>query len=240
MDADTKHEILLEHKFVISLQKIMLNSIKPTRCTLKYHYNLFTEDDVSTEPFNVDVVEEWVKIPLTGFNEFTIPRTLKESEVKNYLSKNILVIRLLDETTEIGITSINLLKLYNTQSYKFRQQSIKEEIVIENPERNGIGTIECLIVLLTQEYVTCKSCKKDFKRSGLRKHISQRPACEEGYGVDDLQVLKDESDQNNRKRKYKFEFQNYDPVKRAQNHENKVKKEWKSNLRYCNPPEKRP
>ena len=122
-------EIVQDHKFVISLDEIKLHSTKQVQCTIRYNYKLFSDTEVCTSFFTINPKEDLPqKIP-SGFNEYH--SRIKESEIKDCLKNNPLVIRLYDENTEIGNFTVNLMRLYDESSIKTKQQSFKEDISIQ-------------------------------------------------------------------------------------------------------------
>ena len=223
-------ETVQDHKFVISLEEIKLHSTEQIQCTIRYNYKLFSDTEVCTSIFTINPQEDLPqKIPSSGFNEYQIHSRIKESEIKDFLKNNPLVIRLFDENTEIGNFSVNLMRLYDKSSIKSKQQSFKEDIPIQeqnysNNENVGepkiIGKMDCLFVLVKTECIPCKSCNKIFKVSGIQKHLSQRQDCKEGYNDGDIEALKENALKTRKKKQAARELQNYDPFKRAEKHQN--------------------
>ena len=223
-------ETVQDHKFVISLEEIKLHSTKQIQCTIRYNYKLFSDTEVCTSIFTINAQEDLPqKIPPSGFNEYQIHSRIKESEIKDFLKNNPLVIRLFDENTEIGNFSVNLMRLYDKSSDKTKQQSFKEDIPIQeqnysNNENVGepkiVGKMDCLFVLVKTECIPCKSCNKIFKVSGIQKHLSQRQDCKEGYNDEDIKALKENALKTRKKKQAARELQNYDPFKRAEKHQN--------------------
>ena len=223
-------ETVQDHKFVISLEEIKLHSTKQIQCTIRYNYKLFSDTEVCTSIFTINPQEDLPqKIPSSGFNEYQIHSRIKESEIKDFLKNNPLVIRLFDENTEIGNFSVNLMRLYDKSSFKSKQQSFKEDIPIQeqnhsNNENVGepkiVGKMDCLFVLVKTECIPCKSCNKIFKVSGIQKHLSQRQDCKEGYNDEDIEALKENALKTRKKKQAARELQNYDPFKRAEKHQN--------------------
>ena len=108
-----------DHKFVISLEEIKLHSTKQIQCTIRYNYKLFSDTEVCTSIFSINPEEDLPqKIPSSGFNEHQIQSMMKESEIKDFLKNNPLVIRLFNENTEIGNFTVNLMRLYDESSVK--------------------------------------------------------------------------------------------------------------------------
>ena len=179
-------EHFVEHKFRVALNKIKLINEKPINCTLKYNYLLIGATEKNTAcSFIVGCNKEWQDIPATGYEEFLLPKTTKESEVKKFLESNPIQILLFDEEVHRGTATFDLGNLLNgkAEDMHFGLRYIKQEKIL-GKEKFGVsenlGILECNFVLAKEDCTKCKSCGDIFKNSSIRKHIS-RGNCKEAY-----------------------------------------------------------
>ena len=107
--------------------------------------------------------------------EYINPTPTTESEVKEYLRNNKFKIMVYDKDMVVGTASINLMKLYDEESYKVDQQSFLEKApILKKEEESGsleydqqIGSIECFFILITEKCTNCKSCGKSFSKTSI-------------------------------------------------------------------------
>ena len=222
-------ELLLEHEFTVSLKNIELSLNRTVQCMIKCRYQLFSRQEFSSgRTFSVDPNDS-KKIPghfdSKFYKEFIVKPHRKESEMKDYLKNNPLIIGVYDEEIEIGTVNVNLMKLYEEESFTGAFNSFKEKFQILKKDNMGtsqngetIGMIECFFALETKECSTCKSCNVSYAKSSIFKHLSQNRSCKADHSDNDLLALKNLSnDAQRRKRNEKDKF-NYDPERRAKKH----------------------
>ena len=222
-------ELLLEHEFTVSLKNIELSLNRTVQCMIKCRYQLFSRQEFSSgRTFSVDPNDS-KKIPTLFdskfYKEFIVKPHKKESEMKDYLKNNPLIIGVYDEEIEIGTVNVNLMKLYEEESFTGAFNSFKEKFQILKKDNMGtsqngetIGMIECFFALATKECTTCKSCNVSYAKSSIFKHLSQNRSCKADHSDNDLLALKNLSnDAQRRKRNEKDKF-NYDPERRAKKH----------------------
>ena len=222
-------EPLLEHEFIVSLDNIELNSNRTVQCIIKYQYKLFARKDFSTgRTFSVNPNES-KKIPTLFatefYNEFIVKPHKKKSEIKDHLKNNPLIIRVYDEEVEIGTVNVNLMKLYEEESFHGTQNSFKEKFQILKKENMGtsqngetIGMIECFFALVTKECTTCKSCNVSFAKSSMFKHLNQIKSCKADHSANDMLDLKNISNDAQKRKRNERDKANYDPERRAKKH----------------------
>ena len=222
-------ELLLEHNFTVSLENIELSLNRTVQCMIKCRYLLFSRQEFSSgRTFSVDPNDS-KKIPTLFdtkfYKEFIVKPHKKESEMKDYLKNNPLVIRVYDEEIEIGTVNVNLMKLYEEESFTGTFNSFKEKFQILKNENMGtsqngepIGMIECFFALEAKECTTCKSCNVSYAKSSIFKHLSQNKSCKADHSANDLLALKNlTNDAQRRKRNERDKFY-YDPERRAKKH----------------------
>ena len=193
-----EEEPLLEHEFSVSLENIELSLKRSVQCIIKYQYNLFAKKELSTDTigsFSVDPNNP-TKIPWKSYHDFVVKPHKKNSEMKDYLKNNPLIIRVYDEEIEIGTVNVNLMKLYEEKSFKGTQQSFTEKFqILKNwnmgTSQNGetVGMIECFFVLVTKECTTCKSCNVSFAKSSIFKHLNRKKSCKADHSANDMLAL---------------------------------------------------
>ena len=152
---EEEEEPLLEHEFSVSLENIELSLKRTVQCIIKYQYNLFAKKELSNgKKFSVDPNNP-KKISWNPYREFIVKPHKKNSEMKDHLKNNPLIIRVYDEDIEIGTVNVNLLKLYEEKSFKGTQQSFTEKFQIFKKENTGtsqngeiIGMLECFLYWL--------------------------------------------------------------------------------------------
>ena len=222
---EEEEEPLLEHEFSVSLENIELSLKRTVQCIIKYQYNLFAKKELSNgKKFSVDPNNP-KKISWNPYREFIVKPHKKNSEMKDHLKNNPLIIRVYDEDIEIGTVNVNLLKLYEEKSFKGTQQSFTEKFQIFKKENTGtsqngeiIGMLECFFVLVTKECTTCKSCNVSFPISSIFKHLNQKKSCKDDHSVNDMLALKNLSNDAQKRKRNEREKANYDPERRAKKH----------------------
>jgi hypothetical protein len=220
-----EEEPLLEHEFTVDLENIEFSLNRTVQCTIKYQYKIFAKKELTTvKKFSVDPNDSR-KIPYYSDNQFIVKPHKKESEVKDHLKNNPLIIRVYDEDIEIGTVNVNLMKLYEEESFKGTQQSFTEKFEILKKEdmrtsQNGerIGMLECFFALVTKECTTCKSCNASFATSSIFKHLNRKKSCKDDHSVNDMLALKNISNDAQRRKRNEREKANYDPERRAKKH----------------------
>ena len=222
-------EPLLEHEFTVSLKNIELSLNRTVQCMIKCRYQLFSRQEFSSgRTFSVDPNDS-KKIPTLFdskfYKEFIVKPHKKESEMKDYLKNNPLIIRVYDEEIEIGTVNVNLMKLYEEESFTGTFNSFQEKFQILKKENMGasqngepIGMIECFFALATKECTTCKSCNVSYAKSSIFKHLSQNKSCTADHSANDLLALKNLTNDAQRRKRNEREKANYDPERRAKKH----------------------
>ena len=222
-------ELLLEHEFTVSLKNIELSLNRTVQCMIKCRYQLFSRQEFSSgRTFSVDPNDP-KKIPTLFdskfYKEFIVKPHKKESEMKDYLKNNPLIIRVYDEEIEIGTVNVNLMKLYEEESFTGTFNSFQEKFQILKKENMGasqngepIGMIECFFALATKECTTCKSCNVSYAKSSIFKHLSQNKSCTADHSANDLLALKNLTNDAQRRKRNEREKANYDPERRAKKH----------------------
>ena len=220
-------ELLLEHEFTVSLKNIELSLNRTVQCMIKCRYQLFSRQEFSSgRTFSVDPNDP-KKIPTLFdskfYKEFIVKPHKKESEMKDYLKNNPLIIRVYDEEIEIGTVNVNLMKLYEEESFTGTFNSFQEKFQILKKENMGasqngepIGMIECFFALAT--CTTCKSCNVSYAKSSIFKHLSQNKSCTADHSANDLLALKNLTNDAQRRKRNEREKANYDPERRAKKH----------------------
>ena len=232
-------ELLLKCKFAVDLISIQLNLKRPIQCTIKYRYKLFYGKSICTEKFTAfPDMDEGQKIPDSGYYDDLIRSSVKESELKDYLKNNELMIRVYDDEMIVGTARVDLMKFFDEESPKGCQRSFFEKVSISKEDESEvseneeeIGTIECYFVLVTEEYTKCKSCNLNFLKTSIINHVKRTKTCMTNHTNDDmidLQALSKEvqkKKRNDRDRaKYNSETRalkhtkSYNPEKRALKH----------------------
>ena len=222
-------ELLLEHEFTVSLKNIELSLNRTVQCMIKCRYQLFSRQEFSSgRTFSVDPNDP-KKIPTLFdskfYKEFIVKPHKKESEMKDYLKNNPLIIRVYDEEIEIGTVNVNLMKLYEEESFTGTFNSFQEKFQILKKENMGasqngepIGMIECFFALATKECTTCKSCNVSYAKSSIFKHLSQNRSCKADHSANDLLALKNLSNDAQRRKRNERDKADYDPERRAKKH----------------------
>ena len=222
-------ELFLEHQFTVSLKNIELSMNRTVQCMIKCRYQLFSRQEFSSgRTFSVDPNDP-KKIPTLFdskfYKEFIVKPHKKESEMKDYLKNNPLIIRVYDEEIEIGTVNVNLMKLYEEESFTGTFNSFQEKFQILKKENMGasqngepIGMIECFFALATKECTTCKSCNVSYAKSSIFKHLSQNKSCTADHSANDLLALKNLTNDAQRRKRNEREKANYDPERRAKKH----------------------
>ena len=222
-----EEEPLLEHEFSVGLDNIELSLNRTVQCIIKYQYKNFAKKELSTVmAFSVDPNDSR-KISLNNENEFIVKPHKKESEMKDHLKNNPLIIRVYDEEIEIGTVTVNLMKLYEEKSFKCKGtiQSFTEKFqILKNwnmgTSQNGetIGMIECFFALVTKECTTCKSCNVSFAKSSIFKHLNRKKSCKADHSANDMLALTNLSKDVQKRKRNERDKANYDPERRAKKH----------------------
>ena len=169
---------LKEHKFVIIIEHINLNTNGPAECTIRHSYPLFGNKQFISSSFSLEsgyngdddnVLDLWEHIVAPDF--------MSETEIKNFLSNNPFEIQLFQEENCLGHATIQLNKLYDPKSEKKYQKSFKESLDIKSSSGSVMGTMGSFFVLVTEKCTRCKFCKIVKKDSQIMKHISHSPKC---------------------------------------------------------------
>ena len=99
----TMEENLVEHKFVIILNGIQLETAEVIQCSINYKYPLFSKDEqiivdnITIPPNNT----EYLEIPKGGaYIEHVVPWSQKESDVKLFLEENHFIFKNLIKTSK--------------------------------------------------------------------------------------------------------------------------------------------
>ena len=101
-----EEEPLLEHEFTVDLENIEFSLNRTVQCTIKYQYKIFAKKELTTvKKFSVDPNDSR-KIPYYSDNQFIVKPHKKESEVKDHLKNNPLIIRVYDKDIEIGTVNV--------------------------------------------------------------------------------------------------------------------------------------
>ena len=219
---------LVQHKCVVTFNKIKMDIARPIQCIFKYKFELFSEKEVRTPAmFNVKHGKELQKIPYTcRTNTFIIPSKLKEASIQRCFENQLLDIKVFDLDLQIGNCKVNLNKIYNKESQNPRNRSFLEKLPIISEEatdtKSTIGAIEFLFVLIPEECIKCKHCEKIFKVSGILQHLAKIQKCKDSYSDEEMDVLKKNALKRYKKIKNQTaaerDFENYDPKKRAERH----------------------
>ena len=220
-----EEEPLLEHEFSVSLENIELSLKRSVQCIIKYQYKLFAKKELTTiRTFSVDPNNS-TKIPWNEYHDFVVKPHKKNTEMKDYLKNNPLIIRVYDEEIEIGTVNVNLMKLYEEKSFKATQQSFTEKFqILKNwnmgTSQNGetIGMIECFFALVTKECTTCKSCNVSFAKSSIFKHLNRKKSCKADHSANDMLALTNLSKDVQKRKRNERDKANYDPERRAKKH----------------------
>ena len=128
-EVKTSEIELFEHKIVISLQKIKLNLEKIVDCILKYEYNLLESHEISSAPGFKVTPEQTEMIPTSGYREYRIPTTVSKDAVRKFMEKNPLEILVYDDAILLGISTINLGRLF-IQAKKLNRGAVVDKMVI--------------------------------------------------------------------------------------------------------------
>lgn len=216
-------ESLFEHTIVVSLEHIKLQINEPALCTVRYKYSLFGSDEFISGTFPIKSgTNESQEIPPSGFWEHIIPpQAMNEGDLKTFLKKHPLSIKLFNENTHLGTVTIDLGRVYDPESQLRTQKSFKEymNIMSTNAEKVSIiGTMECLLVLVKESCTRCKCCSQIFKYSAIRKHISHSKKCKNTYSDEEMNVLISQSKKRKKEIELKRQRYNYDKDKRSEKH----------------------
>ena len=187
-------EPLIEHKMVVICQEIKIHLNEPARCTIRYKYPLFGPNEFVSDTFPIKPgTNESQKIP-PFWEHIVPPNVMKEGDLKIFLKKHPLSIKLFENDRHLGTVTINLGRVYDPESQKRGQQSFKEYMnILSTDAGKVIGTIECLLVLVKESCTRCKYCSKIKKNSAIRKHISQSTKCKNAYSEEEMNFLIKES-----------------------------------------------
>ena len=121
----------------------------------------------------------------------------KREEVIKILDQIPLELEIWKNDIKIGSCKAHLDKLYSIGEKTQIRVDKKYNILIfkhtDLSKLNNIGSIDFTFILEVFDLIKCKSCKKEFQKSSLRKHLARANGCENNYSGEEIQQLIRES-----------------------------------------------
>ena len=219
---------LVEHKFVIILNGIQLETAEAIQCSINYKYPLFSKDeqiivDIITIPPNNT---EYLEFPKgSAYIEHVVPWSTKESDVKLSLEENHLIFKILDKNIQIGTASANLsrLKTNNAEKTTYGFRYCVERPIL-NTQYKAIGKLDFIFVLEIENFTRCRSesCQVVKRNSSIIKHVV-KSKCRKSYTDEQFKELQVQSKARQKDLKRKSDKERYDPAKRSERHKRSYK-----------------
>lgn len=217
-----QNESLIEHKCVVIVESISLENNQPVFCTVRHKYLLFGDAEFVSPTFSLETGSKGdEENGLDIWEHIIAPQKMSESEVKNHLKSHPLEISLYEKDDHLGTAEINLGEVYDPKSQKKTQKSFKQNVEIKSTDGNAMGEMGFFFVLVTEEFMRCKSkvCKtKIMKTSSALKHISHSKECKKEYSEIEMQSFRNQAKKRKSEKEIERQREKYDATKRAKKH----------------------